>query len=314
MKLSGISVLDSQIRIPTGFIFRIFRMRITYQIPDQAYFAEEASIMASIVISANFAHQRSHKSHHFHDCHQILYIMKGSAGIEVNGIQHTAKAGDLVLFSRFEQHAVTSSSTDYQRCVLQIAPQAPSNTEVWRKLFSILSNRPVGFSNILPVQDSEQEVLRLLRLMVSEKEHPAPYSDQMLDLLMQELLICIYRHYPDPLSTVDDDCLAIVTQIQSRFESDCQPRYSLTVLAEEYGFSVSYLSHLFKKITGKSVMGYLQSCRIAAAKKYLAETTLGIGRIVELCGFTDSSNFSRTFRRTTGCSPTEFRQSYHESH
>lgn len=270
--------------------------------------------MASVVISANFAHQRSHKSNHFHDCHQILYIMTGSAGIVVNGTHYTATAGDLVLFSRFEQHAVTSRSADYQRCVLRIAPQAPSNTEVWRKLFSILSNRPAGFSNILPVQDSAQEVLWLLRLMVSEKEHPTSYSDQMLDLLMQELLICIYRHYPDPLSALDDGCLAIVTQIQSRFESDCQPRYTLAALAAEYGFSVSYLSHLFKKITGNSVMGYLQSCRIAAAKKYLAETTLDIGRIVEQCGFSDSSNFSRTFRRVTGCSPTEFRQTYHGSH
>jgi len=42
----------------------------------------------------------------------------------------------------------------------------------------------------------------------------------------------------------------------------------------------------------------------------LAETDWEIGTIVEECGFSDNSNFSRTFKKTTGLSPTEFRKQF----
>ena len=80
-------------------------------------------------------------------------------------------------------------------------------------------------------------------------------------------------------------------------------------LAKKYNLSISSLSHQFKKITGMSVMNYLLSCRIAGAKNLLAKTDLSIGEITELCGFSDNSNFSRTFKKLNGISPTRFRNS-----
>ena len=76
--------------------------------------------------------------------------------------------------------------------------------------------------------------------------------------------------------------------------------------------SASHLSHIFKSVAGVSTMAYLKACRIAAAKRYLAQTELPVGEIVERCGFSDSSNFSRTFREQTGMSPSEFRRSCKE--
>lgn len=266
--------------------------------------------MASVILSAGYAHQQSHKSTHYHDCHQIIYIARGSASIQMGSAIHTARAGHLVIFSRFEQHAVTSRSSDYERYVLHIDPHIPSGAENGQRLFSILSNRPAGFSNILDFHENADEIVGILQRITREKEHQNLLGDEMLNLLMQELLICIYRHFPEPFSVINEDFLEIVYLIQSRFETNYQERFVLAELAEEYGFSVSYLSHVFKKITGHSVMGYLLSCRIAAAKKYLAETTMGIGQIVENCGFSDSSNFSRSFKQFTGCSPTKFRQKY----
>jgi AraC-like DNA-binding protein len=42
----------------------------------------------------------------------------------------------------------------------------------------------------------------------------------------------------------------------------------------------------------------------------LAETNYSIGEIIEKCGFSDNSNFSRTFKRLTGLSPSDFRKKY----
>ena len=41
--------------------------------------------MSSVILSASYAHRRSHKSSHYHDCHQIIYITAGTALVGVYG-------------------------------------------------------------------------------------------------------------------------------------------------------------------------------------------------------------------------------------
>lgn len=280
---------------------------LQYFYPDT--FPEEPD-MSSVILSASYAHRRSHKTSHYHDCHQIIYITAGTASIRVGNTDYTARAGDLVIFSRFEQHAVTSRSEDYRRYVLHIAPQLPAGSDISERLFTILSNRPAGFTNILDVRSDAEQIEEIIRRITLEQEQQNLLSEAMENLLMEALLICIHRRFPNYLDAISEDCMKIIWQLQNRFETNYRQNYVLGDVAEEYGFSVSYLSHMFKKVTGNSIMGYLLSCRIAAAKKYLAETTMSIGQIVELCGFSDGSNFSRSFRQLTGLTPSQFRQSY----
>lgn len=263
--------------------------------------------MSSVILSAEYADSLSGKPNHFHDCHQILFVTKGSAEIRVDEQRYSIKAGNLVLFSRFEQHSVMAGSADYCRYILQIGSRIPAGGKGY-KLFSILFNRPVGFCNVLDVSGSVPEFLWIFEQILRERNQPRQLREDMLDLLIQQLLITVCRHMPGALETVGEDCFETVGRIQSRFERDFREHFTLNALAEEYGLSASYLSHLFKRITGNSVMGYLQSCRIAAAKKYLAQTTMSIGEVVESCGFSDSSNFSRTFRALNGCTPSQFRE------
>lgn len=263
-----------------------------------------------ILLSAEFFNGVSIKQPHYHDCHQIVYVTGGSAEIRVNETQYRVKAGDLVVFSRLEQHAVTGQSWDYQRYVLKLDPELSVGREHAYRFYAILFNRPVGFCNLIDVQAQKDLFCALFASILQEWEGIKPVRETLLNLLVQQLLIYCYRQIPEAFFAVEDERLEIVQQIQTQFQRDYKNVISLQELAQTYNLSVSYLSHLFKKTTGSSVMGYLQSCRIAAAKKYLAETDMRIGEIVEQCGFSDTSNFGRTFRSTTGLSPTDFRKKY----
>ena len=266
--------------------------------------------MATIVLSAEYHHQPKKNSTHYHDCHQIIYIAGGSATIRVNDRTWDARTGSLVVFSRYEHHRVTATSPDYRRFVLDISPQIAIHNENCYRIFSLLFNRPEGFRNVLALESGSVEAETLLRRIVEEKQSGSPLSEEMLDILLQQLLICVYRRFPDAFSSVTDRAFETVYRLQNRFETDFKTTVSLDQLAKELDMSVSYLSHQFKQITGSSVMGYLTACRIAAAKKHLANSALPVGEIVELCGFSDSSNFSRLFKKQAGCSPSQFRKKY----
>ena len=261
--------------------------------------------MESMLLSGEYVQTAHPNTHHYHDCHQILCIIQGQADVTVNGIHYTAGQGDLVIFSRFETHSVTATSREYARYVLQIAPLSAPKTQTEYQLFSVLSNRPAGFTHVLHVPEAAQIAQR----MVNELQAPGHFSRELQDLFLQELLILIYRHCP-VAAPEGNTKMEMVAKVQSLFASDICTQYTLDMLAEHLNVSKSSLAHEFKRVTGMPVMEYLLSCRLAAAKKQLVSTGDSIGKIVEDCGFTDSSNFSRTFRKMTGLSPSNFRKKY----
>lgn len=267
--------------------------------------------MASVVLSADYYDQPLSKSPHYHDCHQIVYVTSGSATIRFDDHTCVAKAGSLVIFSRFEHHAVTANSDDYHRYVLEIAPMLPISGPNGYQIFSILYNRPDGFSNLIELSEAQTDIETLIRQIVHEQNHPAPFGDETKDLLIQQLLISLFRQFPENFPQFNENTFQLVYQIQKKIETDYSSHITLLNLSEEYSLSVSYLSHIFKKVTGSSVIDYLMSCRLAAAKHYLVQTSMRVGEIVEICGFSDTSNFSRFFKNKTGCSPSRFRQIYH---
>ena len=62
------------------------------------------------------------------------------------------------------------------------------------------------------------------------------------------------------------------------------------------------------KADGTSYQEVLDKTRAELAKHYLGKSGISISEAAFLLGFTDSSNFSRAFKRWTGESPTEYRE------
>lgn len=243
---------------------------------------------------------------HYHDCHQILFIVEGDVEIRVNENYFRASNGSLVLFSRYENHSVRVLSETYNRFVLRINLPADEKN----KIYSLLSNRPMGFNNILDVSGNIEDFRRIFSALVKEADSSLPLCEKMQELLVDELLVMIARLLPESSLLFDESNFELVSAIQHRFETHFDEQYSLSELANEYNVSTSTLSHQFKRIAGCSVMDYLLFCRMAAAKNLLVKTELTVGDIVEKCGFSNMSNFCRTFKHLFELSPTDFRRTF----
>ena len=84
---------------------------------------------------------------------------------------------------------------------------------------------------------------------------------------------------------------------------------SLEKTAREVGISPYYLSKLFKETEGSSYIDYLTALRIDYAKENLADREKSIKEICAGSGYREPNYFSRIFKKWTGLTPTEYRES-----
>lgn len=85
---------------------------------------------------------------------------------------------------------------------------------------------------------------------------------------------------------------------------------SLPSLAQQLGMSETQLKNGFKSIIGTTVLQYCINNRVMAARLLLVDSRHSIAEIGDIVGYEDHSAFSSAFRRLSGCSPQEWRQTH----
>lgn len=105
---------------------------------------------------------------------------------------------------------------------------------------------------------------------------------------------------------VNMDFLQRVTDIVYR--EMYNPDFSSSVLADKLCMSVSQLNRKMTAISGYNPSAYILNLRISKAKKKLAVEDIPITEIADECGFYDLAYFSRTFKKQTGITPSQYRR------
>ena len=82
---------------------------------------------------------------------------------------------------------------------------------------------------------------------------------------------------------------------------------TLDDIAHAASMSRSYVSSYFKLVTGVSPYDYLLTARVEKAIRLLKKTELSVTEIAQKCGFGSLSSFNKTFRKSLGVTPREYR-------
>ena len=83
---------------------------------------------------------------------------------------------------------------------------------------------------------------------------------------------------------------------------------SFESLAKRFHFSPYYFHRMFSIIAGKAITAHIRDRRFTRACAQLADTNKTIVEIGLDCGYGSAQSFSRSFRKTYGLSPSEYRR------
>lgn len=84
---------------------------------------------------------------------------------------------------------------------------------------------------------------------------------------------------------------------------------SLTDIADYINVHKVYLCRIFKEETGENVTQYILKARIEKSKQLISSTNYKLYEISEQLGFTSPQQFSILFKKVTGITPNQFRDS-----
>lgn len=78
------------------------------------------------------------------------------------------------------------------------------------------------------------------------------------------------------------------------------------MISDKLNINFDYLNRVFKKQTGFTIFGYLNTIRINKAKELLLTGTMKSYEIAQIVGFNDEYHFSKAFKKSVGQTPTQF--------
>lgn len=120
-------------------------------------------------------------------------------------------------------------------------------------------------------------------------------------------LLIDYSSNPPRLKHIPETSTGYVEAVMHYIAEKYSEPIHIQDIADFCGLDRSYLSKLFKEITGYSPQRYLLTYRIKKAKELLESTELSIQHVSYSVGYNDPLAFSKFFKQETGLSPTQYR-------
>lgn len=254
---------------------------------------------------------------HYHPELEIAYIRQGSVTCFVEEQPIHLSAGNVLILSPNQVHLYQSPTKDavIQFLIFSLDAMELPESHIFQKEF------------VQPLRDGILELPQKL-----DMSHPAfeqavekmnrPYDDfisdpyyklnrfnAMINFCLALLPWCKRRE--EAMPTRGSGNFHIGYAIQYIHNWYFRP-LTLSMIAKKAYLDPTYLSTLFHKKTGQTVMQYLTRIRLDAAVQLLRSSNLNISQIAEQTGFQSESTFYQQFRKAMGTSPRAFRQALHK--
>lgn len=249
-------------------------------------------------------------SFHFHNGYEIIHVEEGLAEFSINGVITKHSKGHIIFINNLEQHSMRPLSSPYIRNVMIIDPDYFDKFVGDQVLCSLFKQRPDTFQNGFIMSDSCNEMVKeIFFRCVEEQTKQAPYWETAVMSLLSQMLIGLYREHGDCFpAAITDYCSENMSKIQLYIDKHFADELTLDGLAEAFHINKFHLAHVFKEVTGYTVMQYVLLTRVAHAKSLLFYTNQNIVEVATRSGFNSSSNFIRAFKGIEHITPLQYRK------
>ncbi len=241
---------------------------------------------------------------HHHDFFEISIILEGEASYFFNQQWQTVRGGDILLFNPGVEHAERQLPKTYSH-QLHIGIGS-------FKLEGFSENTFPNQEIILTSQEDQIKVFDKAWQLINEFGHHNInlICKGLIYEMMGLILRCLEQNeQTEPAILSKNERLKQAVQlIITYIENNYAQEITIEQLATTHYVSPTYLSKIFKEVTGVSPINYLILIRLQQARQLLMTKEYPIKEIARAVGYEDAYHFSKSFKKQYGVSPSALRQ------
>lgn len=256
--------------------------------------------------------------YHSHREYEIYLFHSGTCRYLIHNQIYDLQPGDILLMDGLALHKPNvPPNSEYIRSTVHFSPQWLKGMlnelggsyllEVFEKLHHCL---------IRTKENEEFKQLEKVICRLEEVNRDAATNDRNAELemkaLLMQVLTIVFRlgkltsiKMADEKAEKAEHAENIASYVQDHF----MEKLTIPLIAEVLNLSKSYVSHVFKEMTGFTVMEYVMGSRLTQAKYLLeVEPEKSLKDVANESGFESASHFSRYFKDKVGVTAKEYRR------
>lgn len=291
-------------------------------IVNEYHVEDESGVLLRLFHSTVESGKRENREHH-HIQFEISLFKSGSGRYTVGDRTYEFQKGDVFLFSTHEQHCITEIRSGEPMLLMNIQFEPrfiwSANNEWFDSRFlGIFFNRNESFKNRLNRQNpATATICNLMLQMENEMSEKKSEYELMTKVLLLYILVLLMRDYgyvqKDAAYCLDKHSRKQMENALAYIDANLTEEVSLESIAATASMSRSYFCTVFKKLNGITVWEYITARRVETAMRILrgGEDKTMLSVACE-CGFNNTANFNRAFKKVTGITPSEYRHRLEE--
>lgn len=231
-----------------------------------------------------------------HENIEFLFFLEGEARVVCDGTPSAVRAGDIAAINSFSAHQVVTDRGSIHFCLI-----------IDSSFCQYHSIDPTRLS-FEPVIRDEQAQALFRQVMDACSRTSDPFGHAAVKCRILELLLYLCQKYsaarnrPIPAGDSAVTCVCHATQY---IKDNLASPLSVQSVAASAGVSKYHFLRQFKRVTGVTLTHYINTLRCDRARQLLEQGEHKVKEVACLCGFSNMSYFSRTFRQHTGLLPSE---------
>lgn len=256
---------------------------------------------------------------HWHNDLEINLIREGEAVFQVYQKSYRVRTGEGFLLNRNVPHSCSSPGNEHVRySTILVRPDflyGDFGSDVERKCFQpFLQNSAIPCIYLTGFDENGKEILQKLNQVEEAFDRKRfCYELKIKGFLCEAFAMILYGHRQELTKFVPANLqeLERLEKMLNYLNMHFTEVISLQDLADQVHLSREVCCRLFKKMTGKTITGYLEEYRVNKSFSLVQSGQYSMTQITEMVGFSNPSRFASAFRKRFGCNPGEYNSVKH---
>ncbi|HOJ09306.1 MAG TPA: AraC family transcriptional regulator [Clostridiales bacterium] len=245
---------------------------------------------------------------HWHEQLEILYFTEGNAVIQCNSISYEASPGDLIIINSNELHTgynVGNYLAYYCFNIDSSFIHSRFMDTCEMKYITPIERNMILFKNKV---SGDNSIIECINAVIREYESKETAYELVIKSCAYKLLAMLIRNHVTKVITHAEYAKSLcylerLAKVFKYIEENYNQKITIEDLSSMSNLSSYYFCRMFKMVTGKTMIEYINSFRINKADYLLKSTDMNVTEVAMATGFNDINYFSRTFKKYKKISP-----------